>query len=137
MADNFIQWQDKYSVKVKKIDKQHMKLINMINELYDAYINKKQSDKVSLTINQMIEYAALHFMTEEKYFIKYEFNDSINHIKEHKYFIQKINEFQEEHKQNKSSLSLEVLYFLQDWLINHILVSDKKYIDCFKNGGLS
>ena len=137
MKNNYIQWQDNYSVNINFIDEQHKILINIINELYDDIIIKKKFVDVNNLLSKMVDYAATHFSTEEKYFIEFQYNDSINHIKEHKYFIEKVNEFIEKSTLIKSSVPLEALYFLQDWLINHILISDKKYIDCFKNGGLS
>jgi len=137
MKNNFILWQDKYSVNISIIDEQHKILINMINGLYEDVILKKKFKEVNNTVSKMVDYAATHFSTEEKFFIKFQYNDTINHLKEHKYFIEKVNEFMKKSTLENTSFSLEVLYFLQDWLINHILISDKKYTECFKNGGLS
>lgn len=32
--------------------------------------------------------------------------------------------------------SLKLHVFLQDWVTNHIIISDKKYIDCLKERGV-
>ena len=35
-----------------------------------------------------------------------------------------------------SHFTNEVLEYIKQWLVNHIQVTDKKYIDCFKRNGL-
>ena len=135
MVDNLVQWQAKYSLNIKEIDEQHKIFINLINEVYGTIIKVKQTYLIDQVISKLVDYAALHFMTEEKYFIDFNYSESISHIKEHKYFLGKIDQFQKDFNIN-NLLSFQVLYFMKDWLIKHILISDKKYIDCFKKGGL-
>ncbi len=35
-----------------------------------------------------------------------------------------------------SQFADEILEYLKQWLVNHIQVTDRKYIDCFKRNGL-
>ena len=51
--------------------------------------------------------------------------------KQHSLFIQKITDYQNSLKDKKLSLSIEVMSFLKDWLINHIQATDSKYADAF------
>jgi hemerythrin len=37
---------------------------------------------------------------------------------------------------NSSALTYKLINFLREWLVNHILVSDKEYVKCFKENGL-
>ena len=63
-----LQWSDALSVGVVEIDRQHQKLVTMINDLNDAMRAGKGKDALGKTIAELIAYAATHFKTEEKYF---------------------------------------------------------------------
>jgi len=132
----FLKWSDEYSVKVQEIDEQHKKLVAMLNSLYNAYMHKEHAEKVELIVAELVKYTVYHFQTEEKYFSQFNYENRIEHICEHKNFTEKVIEFQEKLKKNKSALAIEVINFLRSWLVNHIGMSDKKYIDCFVKGGL-
>ncbi len=130
------QWHPNYSVFVKELDDQHKVLIDMINQIYNAYLQNLNKEKVLEIITKMSEYAALHFANEEKYFEKFGYEDAEKHISEHTNFLKKAAAFQSDYKQNKILLSLQVINFLQEWLNKHMLGTDKKYVSCFQNGGL-
>ncbi|MGC8720293.1 MAG: hemerythrin domain-containing protein, partial [Thermodesulforhabdaceae bacterium] len=59
-----IRWDESLSVGIAEIDDQHKRLVNMINELYDAMLQKKGKAVLSQIIKEMAEYAAVHFATE-------------------------------------------------------------------------
>jgi hemerythrin len=132
----FFRWKDSMSVKSEEIDNQHKKLVGMLNELYMAFINKEHKEKMDAVINQLIDYTRYHFDTEEKYFIAFRYPDKENHIKEHKQFKEKINEFVKDYKANSNTLTYKVINFLRDWLMNHIMVTDMKYVECFLQNGV-
>jgi len=46
----FINWNENLSVKIKSIDDQHKKLIEMINDFYDNIINLSNKDNISRLI---------------------------------------------------------------------------------------
>ena len=132
----FLKWNKDYSVQVEEIDNQHKKLVEMLNELYVAFMHKEQDKKVEEIITRMVDYTIYHFDTEETYFQELNYEDADEHIAEHEDFKNKLAEFQEKLKKNKSALAIETINFLRGWLVNHIGKNDKKYIDCFVKGGL-
>jgi hemerythrin-like metal-binding protein len=129
-------WQIGYSVFVKEIDDQHKQLIDILNELYDAYINNLHPEKVNKTIDQLMEYATVHFATEEKYFKQFGYKETDEHVEDHRLFLIRVEAFRLDYKKNKTILSLQIINFLQEWIKHHIRNVDKKYITCFKNNGL-
>ncbi len=131
-----IKWEDKMSVKVKEIDEQHKKLVNMINELHEAMLERKSKEALGKIIDGLIEYTDIHFKTEEKYFDKFGYPEADAHKKEHRDFVKKVVDFKKGYDEGKLLLSLDVMNFLKDWLVNHIMGSDQKYSDFFNQHGL-
>ncbi len=132
----FIEWAEEYSVNVKEIDDQHKGLFQIINNLNDAVSEGKAPGVIDATIHKMIEYANVHFATEEKYMTKYHYPGYQEHKAEHDQFNLKSLEMNGRLKAGVYVMSTEILRFLKDWLTNHILVTDKKYGPCFNENGL-
>lgn len=128
MEKSFMSWTKEYEIGVPEIDSQHMKIVDYINELYIAFMNKTHVEKLSQIIEGLKNYSQQHFTYEEMLFQKYSYTQAREHKKEHDLFIEKINEFSESYKRNPNTLTFQVLYFLQKWLIDHIAQSDKKYV---------
>ena len=59
-----------------------------------------------------------------------------NHILEHKRFVDRIKELKEKGMQNDVSVSVELMKFLKEWLINHIQVTDRRYEQLLKKSGV-
>lgn len=133
---NYINWDDKLSVSVEEIDRQHMQLVALINELYAGFVEKRSNEFLGEIIDKMAQYALKHFRTEEKYFALFKYEKSEEHRKEHKSFVKQVMDFKERFEAGKTSLTYQVMGFLRKWLIDHIMGSDREYIACFKKNGL-
>lgn len=120
-------WREEYSVKIAKIDAQHQKLFDYINEIHDASIQNKAKEQLGGIIAKLVNYTQDHFKTEENYFSIYNYPNESAHKFEHQVFVDKIKEFQNDFESGKALLSLKIVNFLKDWLINHILGTDKAY----------
>jgi hemerythrin len=131
-----IQWTNDLSVNVAELDKQHQKLVDMINDLNEAMRQGKGKDVMGKTLNDLIDYAATHFKTEEKYFEQYAYPATITHKKEHTDFARKVGEFKQGFDSGRVGISVEVMSFLGDWLRGHIKGVDKKYGPFFNEKGL-
>ena len=132
----FIEWDEKFSVNVKEIDDQHKGLFKIINDLDDNVTEGKAQDIVETTVNRMIEYAKVHFATEEKYMTKFNYHGYAGHKGEHEKFYVKVMEMNGRLKTGVYVMSSEISRFLKDWLTHHILVTDKQYGPFFNDNGL-
>jgi hemerythrin len=131
----YMNWDDKFSVGVEEIDAQHKNLIGMVNEFYDGVKSDDQKALGSL-LTSLIEYAVRHFATEEKYMKKFNYPGTATHIKEHRSFAEKATDVQKRVDSGKLILSLEITSFVKNWIVNHVLGTDKKYSQCFIDNGL-
>lgn len=132
----FLDWQDSYSLGINEIDNQHKKLVSLIAKLYDAMSQAKANDVVGPILTELVMYTKTHFTTEEKYFAQFAYADAANHKLEHEKFVLKVKDFKDKFDSGKVGVSIQLMNFLKDWLLNHILKSDKKYVDCFQKNGL-
>jgi hemerythrin-like metal-binding protein len=130
------QWHNSYSVYIKSLDSQHKRLIGLLNELYDAYMQNSYHEKVGDIILQLLDYASVHFSTEEGYFKECHYEEASEHIAEHQFFIKKIKTFEAEYPKSDTLVTLQIISFLQEWLHHHIINVDRKYMDCFRGLGL-
>jgi len=120
------EWSDKYSVNIKEIDQEHKQLVDMLNMLYASMKSGHGSEVVGPILTKMVQYAATHFVSEEKHMITYGFHGYAEHKAEHEAFIAKAYELLDRH-QHSTAISIETGYFLRDWLQNHIMGTDKLY----------
>jgi hemerythrin len=131
-----IKWDKSLSVNVAEIDKQHQKLIDLINQLHELMKTGEGKDAIGPVLSDLINYAATHFRTEETFFDRFNYEFTIQHKIEHKKFVEKVLAFQDKYDKGNTTLTIEVMNFLKDWLIVHIKGTDMKYTKCFNEHGL-
>ncbi len=122
-----IKWADQYKVNIGEIDEQHIKLIDLVNELYTALKNGGARVILAGILAEMMDYAEYHFETEETLFGLHLYPETVHHIQEHNMFKKTIISLKEKHENEDYSASMETMCFLREWLKKHILVEDKKY----------
>jgi hemerythrin len=131
-----IVWDSSMSVNVAEIDRQHQKLVAMINELHDAMKAGHGKDALGKILNGLVSYTDSHFKMEEKYFADFKYPDAASHIMEHSTFVKKVSEFRNDFEHGRLTVTIETLHFLRDWLQGHIKGVDKKYSSFFNEKGL-
>ncbi len=131
-----IEWKDEYSVGVQQIDVQHKRLFEILNEFYDDIMAIRGQEVLQKVVNDLSEYAVIHFKTEEDIMTKIGYPDYDAHKKEHETFVQKVIDLQKNLQGGGFVLSIDVLNFLKDWLVHHILKVDKQYTEFFHKHGI-
>ncbi len=130
-------WNDKMSVGIPRIDEEHKKLVAMLNELYDSVQAGHGKEALGKILDGLIAYTAGHFKHEEKLFAETGYPDAPAHKKEHDDLTKQVLDVQQKYKAGVTgTLSLEVMNFLKNWLVNHIQGSDKKYAPHLNSKGI-
>ncbi len=124
-------WKKEYELGIPEIDKQHKMLVSYIDELYVAVSEDKQFKTVDDIVRKLIDYTKFHFETEENQLADSDYFDLTNHKLEHNFFVSKILEF-DKLLSKRIKITFRLISFLKDWLTKHILVTDKRYVEYFK-----
>ncbi len=128
---SFFEWDDKLSINVPDIDNQHKKLIAIINLLHQKTMDNAQNDAINKIINELVDYTKYHFSYEEEQFDRIGYPETISHKREHNIFVKKINKYKKKSDSGELILSVSLSEFLKDWLFNHIMRTDQRYVEYF------
>ena len=131
-----VEWNASLDTGIHEIDTQHRRLVELLNDLYDAYINKHHDDIVAGAISELERYTDYHFTTEERLMQMYNFENTNKHIIEHRNFLSKVKSFKQTLNTATDNAIIKLINFLRDWLINHIQGSDREYIPTLRNNGV-
>lgn len=120
-------WDQSYSVKVDRCDKDHQKLFVLMNTLHEAMSRGKGAEVVQQTVQELLDYTRVHFSAEEALMEKAGYAELPAHRAQHQQFIKQVEEFQTDLQVSKTGKAMAVLSFLKDWLAKHIMQTDQKY----------
>ena len=127
----FFTWQAAYLTHISEIDVQHQKLVALINALYSDLLGCQDNDQkrvfIIRALEELIDYSFYHFVTEEELLLKYDYPQYEEHKQEHEQYKLKIAQFMKEQESVERVLPFPIVVFLRDWLISHVLTTDKKY----------
>jgi len=123
-------WDDSYKTGEESIDEQHKKLVDLLNQLDESLNIGGDPHIVINLLDELVEYTKFHFKDEEKFMTGHEYNekDYQDHLLVHQQFIDQINEAQKTCLADPEHITDELLDFLVQWLINHILLTDKQMV---------
>lgn len=118
-----------YIIGIEEIDQQHERLFEIIDELDKLLKNTMIADKYDYIVkilNELKEYAKMHFTQEEEYMESIGYKKLFTQKVEHQYFINKLEEIKIRDLDDEQILvMLDMMNFLYDWLVEHILEKDK------------
>lgn len=129
MAKEFIKWQKKFSVGLADIDEQHKHFIKILNDVHAK--REKKNDDLKDELNELVEYARIHFTTEEGYFDNWKYPYSDEHKQIHAKLISDVLKFKRRFDEGENIME-ELTDFLKEWLEVHLKIYDGKYAKYFK-----
>ena len=125
---SLIRWTDSLSVEVKQIDGQHQRIIDYINTIHEDIKKQVPMRDIRQHLGDMAAFVVGHFATEEKYMRQFHYKLYDEHHAIHEDLLAKVRMYVELANSEESVNLIKVQAFLTDWLINHILGEDKKYV---------
>lgn len=136
MAVALMEWSPSFSVKVKKFDDQHKKLVDLLNQLHDAMKAGEGNTMLGVVLQSLIAYTGSHFADEEKMMQANAYPDYAKHKAAHESLVKQVLDLQKKFQAGGGVLTVTVLSFLKDWLVNHIQGEDKRYGQYFNTKGI-
>jgi hemerythrin-like metal-binding protein len=122
-----LSWSQEYSVGINEIDKEHIKLVELVNELHDGMKAGKGKEILGSILTELVKYTSFHFGHEEKLFDTYHYPGSIIHKKQHKDLVEQVLVYKDGYDKGNTIMTMDIMNFLKNWLVQHIAGSDKKY----------
>lgn len=120
-------WTEAYSVNIAVLDEQHRKLFATVNELDAALRAGRGSAVMNSVLQKLVNYATEHFAAEESLMARHDFPGLFTHQIQHALFRRKIDELLADYQAGKSGVPVSLMLFMQDWLKQHVLKTDKLY----------
>lgn len=131
-SNTFFVWNSSYSVGIDVMDREHKRMVEIINNLYGAMRHGKGNEAIGSILDGLVEYTGTHFAHEERLMKETGYAAYAEHKQEHDRLTGQVLEIQSKYHSG-TVLSLEVMGFVKEWLVNHIQGSDKRYGPSMKN----
>jgi hemerythrin len=124
---DFITWTNDMSVGIEELDDDHRKLIGIINQLHFGIKAGHERKILRAILNQLLDYAKIHFAREEALLSKAKSPDTLAHKLEHDRFISEIETLQKKFDSTPvATLDLALMTFLRKWQATHVQSFDKQ-----------
>ena len=121
------EWKNSYSVGIASIDSQHQALFGIGAELYAAMSAGQAKASLTRVLDRLVQYTHTHFAFEERLMQQNKYPDFAAHKAEHDQLAAKVAAFQADLACGRTTMSVQLLRFLKDWLEKHIQDSDRRY----------
>ncbi|HEX8964075.1 MAG TPA: bacteriohemerythrin [Rhodocyclaceae bacterium] len=129
-----MEWNDSLKVGHGMIDRDHQRLVALINQLGEAMSAGQGKEACGAVLDELIDYTRTHFANEERLMAAHGYPDSAAHRAEHARLIEDVQEFRIKYASGTATLSVFLLRFLMEWLTHHIMQSDKKLAQALPPG---
>ena len=124
-------WNDSYLTGIERIDEQHKVLVSTLNEANARLSLNVTRELLEKITRDLLSYALYHFETEETLMQEYDYahlasEEEARHRQEHRSFSQQIVTLRDGLRDGRLISREELLSFLNNWLVNHILNTGKR-----------
>ena len=123
-----VEWNDSFSVGNVLMDAHHRIFFETIKE-FSKFADKNNHDAIKNRIEFLIEYAAMHLGAEEKLMRQANYPEFDGHKAVHDAFVQELLSIKDSFDKDPTAITGDsILKIMQDWLVTHIMDSDKRYM---------
>lgn len=111
---------------VSHIDDQHKQLIGLSNALIQAMINGMGREVLEDILSELRDFARTHFEDEEAYMREINYPGYEEQCARHRQLAADVDEFGDRVLRGEMVAPADVLRFINDWIIQHIIDMDSK-----------
>jgi len=121
-----ITWNAELSVGIEGIDRQHGRLMRLINEIDERVQNGGTYEQLAPVVNELVDSTSTHFSNEEELLERNRCPEFARHKKAHVQLLEELMDWKKKAEQIKAEDLEEHMGFLRIWFPGHILGVDKK-----------
>jgi len=130
---HLLSWQPEHNIGIEEADRQHRKMLDMMNEVHILSAQKHSSQSISQALEVLISYTEVHFDWEERFFDGYQYPKSEEHKEHHASLIAELRTHQRNIALGDQKAIDDELSHLNDWLLEHIKHGDRDYANYLTN----
>jgi hemerythrin len=124
----FAEWSDEFSIGIEEINQEHRRLLDLLNELHDAVDAGSAREVLGKVLDELMRYVVYHFSHEEELFQRTNYPGAERHIRQHRDLTATAKKVYDDFQTSASeTLPRQVLDFLKNWLVEHIMGSDRAF----------
>lgn len=117
-----------YLTGIEQIDNEHRRLFEIAEEVYQLQQQEflvDKYDQIKAALEELREYTKTHFAHEEEYMESIQYKHMFMQKVQHDAFVKKLDELDLDKLDDEDGTISDILKFLTDWLVHHILETDK------------
>jgi hemerythrin-like metal-binding protein len=123
----FMDWDGSLELGDAMIDRQHRRLVELINDVHDVCASPERADEIMRCITDMFLYAKEHFFDEEGLMERLCYPERESHSALHRAFVDKARALADECLADTMRAE-DLLDYLVDWLRRHIALEDAQIV---------
>ncbi len=124
-------WSKEYELGIEVIDQQHQRIVDYINQVYDARAEVIGQRQLKHVLTDLVDYTLSHFAFEEAMMEEADYPELAEHKLTHDHFSRLIEAMKVRFEAGEP-VAEELALVLQRWLIDHIMSDDKSYAELVK-----
>ncbi len=128
LPDDIFRWSDGFAIGIGKVDEQHAKLVELLNQLARYHTSNVADEDLLRVFDELVSYTVYHFGTEEALMDEFRVGEthSLAHRRAHQEFVEQALASRRDAEKSPREVTGNVLAFLTNWLIQHILGMDRQ-----------
>ncbi len=126
-VDQSIIWSDDFLIGIEELDYEHRCLIEDINKLYRELREHVDMGRAKVTLGTIYSRIQSHFALEENVMVSHKYAHYAQHKSEHDHLLDEYTERMTKFDRNPNLEDQKAIEdILRQWIVDHILTSDKK-----------
>ena len=131
-----LEWRPELLLNVAEIDSQHREMVNCASRLHAAISEGQAQEQIRPMLSALIELTEMHFTSEEAMMLSHGFDGHAAHRSEHQRLLKQIYLVDKDISSGRIHLCQTLELFVQVWIEQHILSSDRKFAEFLKSKGV-
>lgn len=123
----FIDWGEGLKIGVPKMDREHRRLIDLVNRMHRIVEAGGKYEAVCAVLSDLGNYTKYHFESEEAEMLNEGFPGLEAHRRTHEQLTEEVRLMGERFRAGEYEVAERLLAFLKDWAISHILHADASF----------